>query len=213
MRREDKIKLEANTAKVYGRNEINKVVSKAVLMYLKGGFVLIPTCSKENVDLAKGDEYVRIKTTQSYNDNYPIHIDVLVGKNKGNRELWDKDLAKHANICTFYTVGHPYTGGVTRSKAKAEECNKKSDERYCSRVNFKCREVANLTSDKAKEVAVSIIHKYPRTKSITTKNVLGITKDNSGKWIIEYVTNNGNKKVITSHLRYEANKGKIITFS
>lgn len=209
MRREDKIKLEANTAKVYGRNEINKVVSKAVLMYLKGGFVLIPTCSKENVDLAKGDEYVRIKTTQSYNDT--IRIDVLVGKNKGNRELWDKDLTKHANICTFYTVGHSYTGGVTRSKAKAEECNKKSDERYYSRMNFRVKEVTNLTSAKAKEVAVNIIHKHPRTKSITTKNVLSVAKDDRGVWMIEYVTNNGNKKVITSHLRYEVNKGKIIT--
>jgi hypothetical protein len=211
MRREDKIKLEANTAKVYGRNEINKVVSKAVLMYLKGGFVLIPTCSKENVDLAKGDEYVRIKTTQSYNDN--INIDVFVGKNKGNRELWDKDLTKHANICTFYTVGHPFAGGITRSKAKAEECDKKANERYHNRMNFRYREVTNLTSDKAKEVAVSIIHKYPRTKSITTKNVLGVTKYDNGVWAIEYVTNNGNKKAITSHLRYEANKGKIITFN
>lgn len=213
MRREDKIKLEANTAKVYGRNEINKVVSKAVLMYLKGGFVLIPTCSKENVDLIKDDEYVRIKTTQDHSDN--INIEVLVGKNKGNRELWDKDLTKYANICTFYTVGHPFAGGVTRSKAKAKECNKKSDERYYSRMNFRCKEVTNLTSDKAKEVAVNIIHKHPRTKSITTKNVLSVTKYDNGVWTIEYVTNNGNKKVITSHTRswgYGENKRDFISF-
>jgi hypothetical protein len=211
MRREDKIKLEANTAKVYGRNEINKIVSKAVLMYLKDGFVLIPTCSRKNTDLAKGDEYIRIKIED--NSIYTINIDVLVGKNKDNRELWDKDLTKHANICTFYTVGHPFAGGITRSKAKAEECDKKANERYHNRMNFRYREVTNLTSDKAKEVAVSIIHKYPRTKSITTKNVLGVTKYDNGVWAIDYVTNNGNKKAITSHLRYEANKGKIITFN
>lgn len=210
MRREDKIKLEANTAKVYGRSEINKVVSKSVLMYLKDGFMLIPTCSKENVDLVKDDEYVRIKTTQSYNGT--INIDVLVGKNKDNRELWDKDLTKHANICTFYTVGHPFAGGITRSKAKAEECNKKADERYYSKMDFKCREVTKLTSDKAKEVAVNIIHKHPRTKSITMKNILSVTKYNDGIWAIEYVTNNGNKKAITSHLRYDINKGIITTF-
>ena len=223
MRREDKIKreikmfkegrFEADTTKVYGRSEINKVVSKAVLMYLKDGFMLIPTCSKENVDLVKGDEYVRIKTTHDH--NYYISINVLVGKNKGNRELWDKDLTKHASICTFYPVGHPYMGGITRNKAKAEECNKKSDERYYSRMNFRYKEATKLTSDKVKEIAVSIIHKHPRTKSITTKNVLGVTKDANGTWMIEYVTNNGNKKVITSNLYsqgYGENKRDFVTF-
>lgn len=213
MRREDKIKLEANTAKVYGRNEINKVVSKAVLMYLKGGFTLVPSCRKEDVNLVKGKEFVRIKTALDYTHD-KIEINVLAGTNKKNKDLWDSELVPHANICTFYTVGNVFAGGITRSEAKAKECANKATKRYMNKGNWRNREVTNLTSDKAKEVAVDIIHKYPRTKSITTKNVLSVTKDNSGKWMIEYVTNNGNKKVITSHHRTRwDNKFDYVTFS
>lgn len=82
-------------------------------------------------------------------------------------------------------------------------------------MNFRYKEVTKLTSDKIKEVAVNIIHKFPRTKSITTKNVLSVTKYDNGVWAIEYITNNGNKKVVTSHTYswgYGENKRDFISF-